>query len=268
VAIESNAPAVEADAPIIENEFPAYRAISPMAVISLILGLVSILSFADFSFLLAALAAIVTGALAARKIHRMPEVLTGRGFAHAGIALGLAFSLAAVSVDTVQGFIRRREAMKFARDYAEALRSGNMAQALWFGAPINSRREMSPDQILERMERESRRDPGTLVQQTTPVKEVQKRLAASPSATLTIEGIERDGVDGLDPYALVLFRLRGPGNAEQNIAPHDDYAMAVLKGKVTNRKYEWLTDSLTYPYKPKSHVMKTLPIDDGHGHAH
>ena len=45
----------------IENEIPTYRAISPQAVFSLILGCLAILSFAHWFFLRCAVAAVVLG---------------------------------------------------------------------------------------------------------------------------------------------------------------------------------------------------------------
>ena len=74
---------------VIENEIPAYRAISPLAVLSLVLGLLSLLCFTDPSFLVVAALAVTAGLLADRKIQRMPDVLTGRRLAQAGVALGL-----------------------------------------------------------------------------------------------------------------------------------------------------------------------------------
>jgi len=94
----------------IENELPAYRAISPQAVVALICGLLAILSFANLYFLAFAAAAIGLGLLAERKIRRDPEIWTGRGLAHAGAALGLVFGLSAVTSEVVQGYLRSRSA--------------------------------------------------------------------------------------------------------------------------------------------------------------
>ncbi len=86
----------------IENEIPTYRAVSTLAVASLLFGLISGLAFADFNFLVAAALAVGVGALALRKIRRQPDVLTGSGFAQAGIILGLAFALSSVTYTFVQ----------------------------------------------------------------------------------------------------------------------------------------------------------------------
>ena len=41
-----------ADAAVIDNELPAYRAISPGAIVTLVLGIASVFCFTDFWFLL------------------------------------------------------------------------------------------------------------------------------------------------------------------------------------------------------------------------
>lgn len=62
----------------IENEIATYRAINPLAVFSLIFGVFSFLCFASPYFYVIGAAAIVMGFLAARAIHRMPDLYTGR----------------------------------------------------------------------------------------------------------------------------------------------------------------------------------------------
>ena len=119
----------------IENEIPAYRAISPLAITSLILGALSILSFAHWFFLSFAVAAVVLGFLADRKIGRFSDVLTGRGFAQAGIGLGLIFGLAAVTTSAVQGYLRTSAATRFATAYAQVLQDKSLEDALWYQAP-------------------------------------------------------------------------------------------------------------------------------------
>ena len=78
---------------VIENELPAYRAISRLAVFSLIFGFLALFSFAHWFFYLFAVLAIVAGIAANVTIKRYPDMLTGRGLASAGIAMGLIFGL-------------------------------------------------------------------------------------------------------------------------------------------------------------------------------
>ncbi|MBX6312515.1 MAG: DUF4190 domain-containing protein [Isosphaeraceae bacterium] len=142
----------------IENEIPAYRAISPMAVFSLVLGVLSALSFADYWFLGAAVAAIGTGWLADRKIRRLPDVLTGRGLAQAGIGLGLMFGLSSVTIGAVQYALLVRDAERFARSYAQVLRSGDLAQALHYKLAPQARRQQKPEETLKQFQ-QAARDP-------------------------------------------------------------------------------------------------------------
>ena len=58
--------------PAIENELPAYRAISPHAVVGLIAGVLAVISFASLYFLAFAVIAILLGIYADRRIRRSP----------------------------------------------------------------------------------------------------------------------------------------------------------------------------------------------------
>ena len=116
----------------IENEIPTYRAIRPMAVVSLVLGLLALLCFVDPGFLVVAAAAVVAGVLADRKIRRMPEALTGRRLAQAGVALGLTFGLASVTIATVQGYLLKADAVRFGRQYAETLERASVSECVWY----------------------------------------------------------------------------------------------------------------------------------------
>ena len=95
---------------MIENELPTYRAISNLAIFSLVCGALAIFSFAHPFFYLAAILAVVLGMLAHRAIRQYPDMLTGHGIANAGIALGLIFGLGCGTYTTVQTFVRTRMA--------------------------------------------------------------------------------------------------------------------------------------------------------------
>src|SRR5262249_3478299 len=135
----------------IENQIPTYRAISPEAVVSLICGVLAILSFAHWSFLICAVAAIVLGVRADRKIVRLSDVLTGRGLAQAGIALGLAFGLSAITLTVVQDWILARAASKFGRLYETVLAKGTLEDNLWYGQPPQARTGKTPEQIAKEL---------------------------------------------------------------------------------------------------------------------
>jgi hypothetical protein len=74
-----------------------YRALSASAVVSCVLGLLSILAFADFWLGLIPFLAIATGVFALRKIKSAPEEFTGLNLAKVGLALGIVFWLGGTS---------------------------------------------------------------------------------------------------------------------------------------------------------------------------
>lgn len=66
----------------------SYRALSAAAVVSCVLGVMSILAFADFWLGVVPLLAIVLGVIAWRSIVKRPDELTGLRLAQVGVALG------------------------------------------------------------------------------------------------------------------------------------------------------------------------------------
>ena len=82
----------EGRAAAIENEIPTYRAISKLAVTSLLCGVFSVLTFADPAFLILVVLAIITGLWAQVRIRRMPDILTGSRLAQTGTALAVVFA--------------------------------------------------------------------------------------------------------------------------------------------------------------------------------
>jgi uncharacterized protein DUF4190 len=270
VAIESTTPPapnapVQDELSIIENEIPAYRAISPMAVLSLILGLLSILCFADVMFVAAAVAAVVVGILADRKIQRLPDVLTGRGLAQAGIALGLIFSLSSVTIVAIQGIVRKNAASRFVNAYIKVLKEGTLDDCLWYRVPPAGREKTSPKEAVEQM-RTMNREPGMFEAQSAPIKAMRSRLASSPEQRISLDEIEDEGLDGLDPYASIRLRLEGPTSKQypQSV----EYALLAMKGQREGGKLQWWLEDIRFPYQPKTHVVQPKPVDDGHGHGH
>jgi Domain of unknown function (DUF4190) len=248
----------------IENEIPAYRAISPLAITSLILGALSILSFAHWFFLSFAVAALGLGFLADRKINRFSDVLTGRGFAHAGIGLGLIFGLASVTTSAVQGYLRSSAATRFATAYAQVLQDKSMEDALWYQAPPEERKKKTPGQIAKEM-REGMPDPAAFEMQTGPLRKLKSRLEKDKDTKLRFSKLESHGVDGLTTFAAALLELTEP---DAKHAHGDEFAMVLLKADNTKGRFEWRVDEFQYPYKPSSFVPAPEPVDDGHGHAH
>jgi hypothetical protein len=74
-----------------------YRAVNPFAVVSLVLGGLSILTMFAWFLGVLPLAGIILGILALRQIDFAPGEMTGRGFAIAGIAVSAVFWLVGLS---------------------------------------------------------------------------------------------------------------------------------------------------------------------------
>lgn len=74
----------------VDDEFVGdYRALSALAVTSLVLGVCSLAAFLDWSLALFPLVGIVFAVWAIIRIRRNPELLTGTGIARAGLALSI-----------------------------------------------------------------------------------------------------------------------------------------------------------------------------------
>ncbi len=143
----SSSPAVSA----IENEIANYRAITPLAIISLILGVFSVLAFANIYLAAISVAAIAAGALAIRKIQRFPDLYTGKVFAQAGIVIALIFGTSALTTMAVADLIRSTQAKGFARIYEEALKKGSIEDLLWYATPPETRKGKTPQQVSDDM---------------------------------------------------------------------------------------------------------------------
>jgi hypothetical protein len=267
VSIEPNMsqhPAETLPVSAIENEIPTYRAISAEAVVSLICGIVAVLSFVHWVFLISAAAAIILGILADRKIQRLSDVLTGRAIAQAGIALGMIFGLSSITTMAVQDWIQVREASKFAKVYENIVNTGTFEDAIWYGQNPLIRKGKSPQELLAEMKK-SMRGPGMLEFEQASLVKLRSEIA-DQGAKLHFVKIEKYGREKLEFYATALFELHHP--ASKGHAAGEEFALAVLKGWNANRRYEWWVSTLVFPYKPDTFAPAPQPVDDGHGHAH
>jgi hypothetical protein len=247
----------------IENEIPTYRAISAQAVLSLICGILAVFSFSHWIFLSCAAAAIVLGILADRKIVRYSDVLTGRGIAQAGIALGLVFGLSAITITVVQDRILVREASKFARTYEDVLTKGTFEDAIWYGQPPVYRNQKSPQDLVAEL-RKSRPGSGMFDLEQQSLTKLRQRLGEG--AQIHFSEIEQRGKENMNVYAAALFELHPQGS--KPLPEGEQHAMVLLKGIPKNRQYEWWVEQVAYPYKPASYRPEVKPVDDGHGHGH
>jgi hypothetical protein len=264
----------------IENEIPAYRAISSLAVFSLIFGIGAVFTFADIRFAVLAALAIVLGALALRRIRRFPDMLTGAGLARTGVALGLVFSLSATTFLFVRDFQVRHSASRFARGYARLLDSADIVGASWYRLPPGQRqadRKAQYDSLMANADFEMK------ARYLGPIVELQNQTSR-PGASAEFVGLERAGFDGVTPYAFALVRIKpgphdhddhaghdhaeGEDDDHDHAAPEEQFALLELRSDPEAGGFAWYVNELMFPYQRDSHELQPKPVDDGHGHAH
>jgi hypothetical protein len=255
----------------IENELPMYRAISNRAVFSLICGVLASFSFADLTFLVFAALAVILGVLANRAIARTPDVLTGTRIANAGIALGLIFGLIVLTYTGVHTLILKREATRFAKEYARILKEGSVGDLLLYREPPDTRKDHTAESKQKELDDMKLRDRTMMEQRLGSLFNLHKAVK-SQGAQLKFQGIETQGVDdsmvgSVYYFAAALYDVDGvtlPGSKE----PQTLHALAIFKGRSKGRHYEWWADDVRFPYMPASYQGEVKkPADDGHGHA-
>lgn len=246
MASESTTPArpLAADLPVIENEVPAYRALSRAAIASLVFGMASIFSFVSIYFVALGVLAIAFGVAAQRNIRRLPDVLTGSRMANAGTGLGLMFSLAALTIAGVQLWIVDRDSARFMREYVDALKSGVVDRPLYFENHPEGRKGKSPEEMAKSV-RDSMRAQSMFDSQTQPIRDIQRRLASSPGQTIEVARRIGYEVSGMDVYTKYLLTLKGPKN--QDFPEETQYATVVLQGFPHGRTYAWQVRGIKFP---------------------
>jgi len=251
----------------IENELPAYRAISSRAVLSVLCGILAVFSIASPFFYIFAVLAVVLGFTADWNIQLYPDILTGRGLAQTGAALGLIFGLGIFTVSSVQGFVHARNAESFAKNYAEVFKTGDLAHLLWLEIPPVQRKKVSAEDVMEKAQSAKKKEAMMYEMKNGPLRNLKKRLDASKDQEIHFVKLEGEARDGLTLVALALFEVHGPES--KDFPKKEEYALAVLKGTSESGKgYEWWVDDFQYPYKPATAALPEKPVDDGHGHAH
>ncbi|GAC1464872.1 MAG: hypothetical protein NVSMB9_03940 [Isosphaeraceae bacterium] len=249
----------------IENEIPAYRAISPGAIGALICGILSILCFASWNFLVFPIIGVVLGFLSERKIQRFPDILTGRRFAQAGIGLSLIFGLTSVSIASVQGLLRSREARVFAVTYEDVLRKGTFEQAVWYAQSPSFRNQTTPEKIVEEMTK-SPQGRFSFEQKFSGVSSL-KKVVDEPGAEVHFQGIEAHGEEDLVLYATAIYEIHSPQAKNPN--DKERLALAVFKGaKNKEGVLEWWVDDVKFPYARSTFALPAAPVGDSHGHSH
>lgn len=257
----------------IENELPTYRAISNRAVVSVICGVLASFSFANLWFLLFSVLAIVIGVLAHRAIRRTPDVLTGARLANAGIAMGLIFGLTVLTYTAIHTYILKREASKFAREYARILKEGSFGDLLLYREPPTRRKDVTGADKQKEYDTMKSKERMMMDQRLGPLIALQ-RAARARDARVEFLSIEGHGIDenlagGIYYYAAALFEIEKPAGSDKPGAPRHQHALAIFRGMPKGRHYEWWVEDIRFPYEPLTYQGEVKkPADDGHGHAH
>jgi hypothetical protein len=250
----------------IENEFPAYRAISSLSVLSLILGLGSVFCFASPWFLVVVAGSVVAGWVAIRKIRQLPDVLTGTGYARVGIGLGLLFGLTSVTYAVVQEINVHFEAGAFAKNYAEVIKDKPMSLALWYQQRPEYRKTKSPDEIADELKKmKSPSSPDPYGEKTAPIQRMKDRLKGKDE-TIRFYKVEKQAIIGLDVYANALLEFDGPGSKE--FPEKEQFAILQLFKRGGGGADDWEVQEIQFPYTLGTVEPKIEKKDDGHGHGH
>lgn len=249
----------------IENEIPAYRAIHAYAVLSVLLGVLGLLSFTSPYFLAFSVLAILFGLYADRRIKKDPEIWTGRTLAQIGTTLGVAFGLGALTTTMVTGYLRKQDATRFVTKYIDVLKSEKLENALWYTAAPAMRDGKSPDEYYKMLKSQPP-EKNVLQLQGGAVLTIKQEIQDHPGTEIHFSGIETHGVDGISPYAAAIIEVHTP--PEKGEPEKEQSALLLLKQVVYKGKPEWWIDESKYPYQPASYVIQAKPVDDGHGHAH
>ncbi len=252
----------------IENEFATYRAISSAAILSLVLGLASVFCYADLWFLVVVAASVIAGLVALRNVRRLPDVLTGAVFARIGMGIALLFGMTALTRVVAQEIIVNMDASWFAKHYVELLKDKDktVAEALWYQQPIAYRKSKSPDEIVEELKKaKSSSGPDPFKERSASIVSIRERLKGQGESIRFVK-IESKVTHGLDVYAHALLELDGPGSAD--FPEKEQFALLqIVKGPQAG-PYDWVVETLQFPYTPSSTVATVKQADDGHGHSH
>ncbi len=261
-----------ASEPVIENEIPTYRAISARSIFSVACGVLSACSFAHPFFYVFAVLAVGLGIWAHWKIQQLPDILTGKGLANAGIGLGLIFGLGSGTVSTVQHLVRVKQATLFANKYLEVLRGADLSEMLWYNAHPDTKKGRTAAQIMEELDSKPK-ERKMMEMSMGPMAKMLKlhqRLSSTKGQNVKFVRIESVGDDeglGADMkiYALALYEIDGPTSTA--FPEEREYAVAIMKARRTGRIYDWWVDSVIYPVNPQSYALPQEPAGDVHGHG-
>ena len=198
----------------------------------------------------------------------MPDVLTGRPMADAGIAMALVFAVSSVTVGVASEAMMNYQAGQFAKVYAGVLKNEPLAVAVWYQQPLAYRKAKKPDELLEELQKAKSAAPGKpdpYTERTASIRRLKERLKGQ-GEEIHFSKVESKYADGLTQYINALVEVDGPGSAQ--FPEKEEFALLELV-KGMNGSGDWMVKEVRYPYKPASAVAAPVHADDdGHGHPH
>jgi len=239
-----------------DDDLGLYRSLSTPAVISLILGLLSLLSFAPTNLFLWIIppAAIVTGLIALRQITSAPDVWTGVRLAQLGIALAVVCAAGAVGERYYNSSRIARHGKAVADRFMDKLKAGEIESAFWLTMSREGRREAEnlkmdnlPEQLLERY--------GTFREEV----EGHVKALASGEITVEFEGVEETARDHGTEYASVVYTVHSPRGTNRILIVATSLRMNDAQ------EPSWYVREHRFGYAPGSYAA---PVSGGHGHSH
>lgn len=112
-----------------EADLQQYGAISPLAILALVLGIASVAALVGLGLLVVPLIAVIVAVAALVKIAASEGALIGRSAAAAGLVLALLFGSIAVTRTVARQSILTGHARQFADDWLEQVRGGALETA-------------------------------------------------------------------------------------------------------------------------------------------
>ena len=240
-----------------DDDLGLYRSLSTFAVISLILGLLSILAFAPANFFIWVIppAAIVTGVIALRQISSAPDVWTGSRLAQLGIGLAVVCVCGAVGGKYYTSARIAQYGRAVTDRFMDKLKHGEIEAAYWLTVPREQRNTIVgktvdelPSQVLEQYGRFR--------------SEIDTHAATLTGADVTVEfeGIEKTISDRNTEFAAVVYRIHSPQG--------DSRVLIVAAAVVSPDTHEqtWMIRQHKFDYTSGS--FSPAVAGEGHGHAH
>jgi hypothetical protein len=243
-------------ATIAYNELGSYRSLSTLAVLSFVLGLLSLLSFAPtriFLFLFPP-AAVVLGLLALRQISTAPEVYTGLRLAKLGLGLALVSAVGSAGAKYMESSRIGNHGRIIADRFINKLKARDTEGAFWLKFPregragyVGKNSDEIPGELLQQY--------GSFRAEATPVSE----SLANGEATVEFEAIEHTTTENGMEFAAVVYKYRSPKEDTRILVLATSYLVQ------DSHERSWYIREHKIGYTPNSFMQSKTT---GHSHAH